>query len=446
MTERPLLSTRRRLLVTGGAGFLAGCGSRVGSPTGFSSKSPPPTSPPPTTTGPTSSDGTPTTEQDLPKGSPLAANVEPVELITHLNVPWDVTFTPTGELFVSERGGSLLRFETETVLAATNGPLDAREVKEPDRIEWLGESVQGIAVHPEYPEPSLLYAYYTVGTNGRGHNHLGRFDPMADTPEETLEVLVDGIDGGHTIGGRIAFGPTGDLWVTVGTYRDSELAQDRSSIHGSVLRLTPEGDPTPANPTHADGDPRIYSYGHRNPQGLAWLPDGPPLCTEHGPTGRDEIQRLRPGVNYGWPLARNPSEYESHPDIAPPLVNTGPDVTWAPAGCVLYTGDRIPAWRNRLIVATLRGRHINVVTLLPPDAEQPPLDGDARRYDAGWLDGTFTATAYRTLEDTPGRIRNVAQTPDGSLVAMTSNRDGAPGNDEPIPRDRDDMLFRLRPT
>lgn len=449
MDDRPSLSTRRRVLATTAAAFLAGCGRRQDPTTattpGTSPTATPSATPTTATTDPPPDDGTPTAEREFPEGSPLAADIEPVVLVTHLDVPWDVAFTPTGELFVSERGGSLLRFRTEAVLDGDGDPADARELAEADRIRWLGDSVQGIAVHPEYPEPPLLYAYYTVGTNGRGHNRLGRFDPTADNPEETLEVLVDGIDGGRTIGGRVAFGPAGDLWVTVGTYQERELAQDRSSIHGSVLRLTPAGDPSPANPTRADGDPRIFSYGHRNPQGLAWLPDGEAVCTDHGPTGRDEIQRLGPGVNHGWPLARGPTEYKSRTDVARPLVNTGPDVTWAPAGCVFYTGDAIPAWRNRLIVATLRGRHVSVVTLLPPDREQPPLDGDARRYDAAWLDDTFTATAHRILEGDLGRIRHVTQGPGGSLVAATSNRDGAPEDDEPFPRERDDVLVQLLP-
>lgn len=446
MGERAFLSTRRCLLGTAGAALLGGCGNREGSTATRPGTSQTATSPAATTTDRPSDGETPRSSWELPTGSPRAADVEPIVLITHLDLPWEVAFTRTGELFVSQRGGGLLRFRSQAVRAAANGtPLDAREVPESDRMEWPGDGVQGIALHPEYPDSSWLYAYVTVGNNSREHNRLIRFDPTATTHEETAEVLIDEIQGGHTIGGRIAFGPAGDLWVTVGAFPEPELAQDRSSIQGSILRLKPDGSPSAANPGPTGTDPRLFSYGHRNPQGLAWLPDGTPVCTDHGPTGRDEIQRLWPGVNHGWPRARNPSEYRAHSQFTPPLVNTGPDVTWAPAGCLFYRGTEIPAWQNRLLVATLRGRHINVVTLLPPDAEQPPLDGAARRYDAAWLDDTFTATAHRILEGVLGRIRHVVHGPEGRLFAMTSNLAGAGGENDPFPKEHDDILVQLRP-
>lgn len=385
-------------------------------------------------------------EWEPPTDAPTRS-IDPEPLVTNLEVPWDAAFAPTGELYVTERAGRLSRFDADAVL--DGDAVDATELADEDRQRWPGQSAMGVAVHPAYPDPASVYVYYNVD----GENRVDRFDARADDPRDTRETLVEGIEGDHTIGGRTAFGPGGDLWITVGT-AEGDPARNPSTLGGSVLRVTTEGDPSPENPTTEDGDgadPRVFAYGHRNPQGLAWLPDGTALCTDHGPDGRDEVNRLRPGGNYGWPAVRggpDDEEYESYADreeYHPPLVNTGPDETWAPAGCVFYEDDAIPSWRNRLLVATLHGRSLAVVTLAPPDADQPPLEGDARRYDADWLDGAFTATVHRVLADELGRLRHVARAPDGSVIAFTSNRDGAPGEDEPFPRDRDDAIVRLRP-
>ncbi|WP_306058425.1 PQQ-dependent sugar dehydrogenase [Natronococcus wangiae] len=382
----------------------------------------------------------------LPAGSPLEPAVEPDPLVTSLTAPWDLAFSPTGELYVTEREGRLLRFETESVLEAEDDPLDAADVADDARWELPGEHAQGVAVHPSYPDPAVVYVYYGSSED----NRVARFDATADDPLETLEVLVEGMEGHHTIGGRIAFGPRDDLWITDGT-SEEDPAQEPDRLGGTILRVRPDGEPSDANPDLEDADPRVFTYGHRNPQGLAWLPDGTPVCTDHGPAGRDEIQRLRPGANFGWPVAHggpDDEEYESYDDrdaFEPPLANTGPDLTWSPGGCVFYEGDAISAWRHRLLVATLRGAHLDVVTLLPPGAEQPPLDGESRRYDDAWLDDAYTATAHRVLDDELGRIRHVTQAPNGDVLAVTSNRDGGPGPDgDRFPRDRDDVLARIR--
>ncbi|TYL38796.1 glucose sorbosone dehydrogenase [Natronococcus pandeyae] len=429
-------SSRRALLAAVGATVLGGCTSVFddeGSDSSDENDVP-------------SNDGAADLDWELPEGSPLEPAVEPEPLVTDLAVPWDLAFAPTDELYVTEREGRLLRFETEAVLEAGGDPLDATDVADENRWELPGDHAQGVAVHPDYPDPAFVYVYYGSSED----NRVGRFDASAAEPLETLEVLVEGMEGHHTIGGRIAFGPEGDLWITDGT-SEEDPAQDPGRLGGTILRLTPDGDPSDENPDLEDADPRLFTSGHRNPQGLAWLPDGTPLCTDHGPTGRDEIQRLRPGANFGWPVAQggpDDEEYESyddHEEYEPPLVNTGPELTWAPAGCVFYEGDAISAWRHRLLVATLYGTHLNVVTLLPPDAEQPPLDGESRRHDAAWLDESYTATTHRVLDDDLGRIRHVTQAPNGDVLAVTSNRDGGAGFDEDrFPRDRDDVLVRIR--
>lgn len=377
--------------------------------------------------------------------SPLEARIEPTELIVNLDVPWDLSFTPTNDLFVTERGGDLLRFDTEEVLAVTDdaAPLDATTLPEEDRHRGLGDHLLGVTHHPSFPAPSFLYIYATVTDESEPYNRVLRYDPYAEVPEETVEVLIDRIEGDYTIGGRLSFGPDDDLWVPIGT-KTEDAAQNPSVIGGSVLRLTPGGKPAAANPSlGADADPRTFTYGHRNPQGIAWLPNGAPIVTDHGPTGRDEVIRLSSGANYGWPHARDEDSYIAQPEYDRPLINTGPDETWAPAACLFYTGDAVPEWHNRLIVATLQGKDLSIITLRPPGGDQPPLDGESKRYAMDWLDERYTATSHHVLEGAFGRIRNVAQAPDGTVVASSSNRDGLSTDEDDFPRDDDDVLVQL---
>ncbi|WP_114575704.1 sorbosone dehydrogenase family protein [Saliphagus sp. LR7] len=358
-----------------------------------------------------------------------ALSVETDPLVTGLEVPWDVAFG-SAEAFLTERGGHLTRIETERLLSGE--PIDAADLE--GRREWPAESLLGVAVHP-----GERWVY--VAAHADGETRVERFDP--DAPGER-EPILEGIVGDHTIGTGLAFGPGGDLWVTAGT-AERDPARDPSTLGGTILRLRPDGTPSPANPGLAD--PRVFSYGHRNPQGVAFLPDGTPVATDHGPEGRDEIRRLRPGDDAGWPVARggpDDPEYEAYgEEYAPPLVNTGEE-TWAPGGCTVYDGGAIPSWRGRLLVATLSGRHLAVVTLTPPGADLPPVGDRGRRFDADWLDDAYTATANRVLEDELGRLRGVVAAPDGTPLVLTSNRDGMTRADEPFPRERDDAVVRLR--
>lgn len=385
--------------------------------------------------GDTETDGKDGTEADADGSDPEtptdapALSVETEPLVRGLEVPWDIAFAPE-EAFLTERGGYLTRIDTEDLLSG--GPIEATALE--GRREWPAESLLGVAVHPKE-------RWVYVAAHAEGETRVERFDP--DAPIER-EPILEGIVGDHTIGTRLAFGPEGDLWVTAGT-AERDPARDPSTLGGTVLRLQPDGSPSPANPGLAD--PRVFSYGHRNPQGLAFLPDGTPVATDHGPKGRDEIRRLRPGGDAGWPVARggpDDPEYEAYGgDYEPPLVNTGGE-TWAPGGCAFYGGEGIPSWRGRLLVATLSGRHLAVVTLTPPDVDPPPAGDRGRRYDADWLDDAYTATAHRVLEGDLGRLRDVATAPDGSVLVLTSNRDGMTGEAEPFPRERDDAVVRLR--
>ncbi|WP_226022186.1 PQQ-dependent sugar dehydrogenase [Halomicrobium salinisoli] len=370
-------------------------------------------------------------------------------LVENLEVPWDLSFGTDGTLFITERVGRVLAFEDGEVrpIAEPDAAIDAGSVEAgAEENSWYVQGGEGgtlgVAAHPSYPEPPIVYVYYTYRTEDARFNRVAYVDASADDPADATGVLIDEIpaDSYHN-GGRLEFGPANYLWVTCGDSLEGSLAQDTSSPAGSILRVTPAGEPAPGNPDlGADADPRIFSYGHRNPQGVVWLPDGTPIATEHGPTGRDEVNRLVAGGNYGWPDVRQRDEYLDADDVRKPLVNTGESDNWAPSGAVFYTGDAVPGLRNRVLVGGLISQRLNVATVTPAGAEAPPV-GDGVRYDQEWTDPDYVTTAHHRLADELGRIRHVEQGPDGALYAITSNRDGRAKGE--FPTERDDVLVRI---
>lgn len=438
----------RRLFLATGATALGGCAAPTASSRTAENRG----------TSPTLSHEPPdyATDWSAPVTSPRTASVTGTALVHNLEIPWDLDVTPEGDVFITERVGRIRRFSGDELATVVepSGVIDAGSVP-PDDAEqqwWIrgGEGgVLGIAVHPTYPDPAYLYVYYTAKTwFGLGReNRLVRFDAEADDPASTETVILDGIPASKSHnGGRIAFGPENYLWVMTG---DAELgertrayAQDLGSLAGKVLRLRVDGRAADGNPDLGpEADPRIYTYGHRNPQGIAWLPDGTVVVTEHGPGGFDEINRLVPGANYGWPDSRRGDEYRDRDDVHPPLLSTRFN-TWAPSGAVFYEGNGIPAWRDRLIVGGLVSQQVIVVTLVRAGGRLPPTNaGGAIAHRADWYDNTFVATSHPVLQNELGRVRHVSQAPDGGLYALTSNRDGRASDG--FPRAGDDVLVRL---
>jgi glucose/arabinose dehydrogenase len=230
-------------------------------------------------------------------------------------------------------------------------------------------------------------------------------------------VVIDGIPGGSIHdGGRIKFGPDGKLYVTCGEAGSGSRAQDLGSLGGKILRLNLDGSIPSDNPF--PGSP-IWSFGHRNPQGLAWDEGGNLYEAEHGPSGEngnyahDEVNHIAPGLNYGWPSIIG---YETAPGLISPLYSTESD-TWAPSGCTFVTTDRYPGWKGSLLVACLRGRGIRLLHL-----------------DAAGNDVTAVATILTNY----GRVREVIEGPDGYIYFTTSNRDG-----RGIPATDDDKILRI---
>lgn len=203
------------------------------------------------------------------------------------------------------------------------------------------------------------------------------------------------------------------MYITTGDRYEPELAQDNNSLGGKILRITPRGSIPEDNPW--PGSP-VYSMGHRNAQGLAWQPESGALySSEHGQSSHDELNLIEAGANYGWPLIEGDETEASQPELVTPLVHSGKE-TWAPSGMTFITQG---PWAGELLVASLAGQQLLRVSL-PPAGGAPSMTS--------------------LFKDKYGRIRKVAEGPDGTLYLMTNNRDGR-GD----PQEQDDQLIALRP-
>lgn len=337
-------------------------------------------------------------------------------LLGGLTVPWSMQFDADGRLFFTERRNGKISY------VRVNSP----EPRTPTLFATLpsadvGEGgLLGLALSPSFEHDRYMYAYYTYNDQGTLRNHVVRM-PDVNGVGQDQETVFDGIPGAAVHdGGRIRFGPDGKLYVTTGDARQPNSAQDLASPAGKILRLnadgsTPNDNPFPNSP--------VYSYGHRNPQGIDWDPQTGRLYeTEHGPSGEagafahDEVNLIQPGKNYGWPLVIGTS---ADPRYVNPIYNTG-DATWAPSGCSFYNGNKFPAWKNSLFVATLRGVHLHRF-------EFDQQTGQVKSHEA-------------LLVNEFGRLRDVILGPDGFLYLLTSNRDGRGS-----PKPDDDRLLRIVP-
>ncbi|MGQ0534769.1 MAG: PQQ-dependent sugar dehydrogenase [Methanobacteriota archaeon] len=316
-----------------------------------------------------------------------------------LDTPWDLAFSSDGRIFVTERPGRIRVVDaTGTLLADPWATIDVAEVSE--------SGLMGIALHPDFPETPSVYAYYTYGVSGETPllNRLVRFTEQGGRGVRP-ETLLDGVPGApiHD-GGRIRFGPDGLLYVTAGDAANPANSQNDAVFAGKVLRVTPDGDAAPGNPT--PGSP-VFTKGHRNPQGLCFTPDGRLYSVEHGPDTDDELNLLVAGANYGWPLSRGE---DGGPGFTPALKSWTPTI--APGGCAFYEGH--------LYFVTLKDRDLRRLTIDPADPE--------------------TVTDEEVLFDNEyGRLRGIEAGPDGALYLTTSNKDGRGDPDE-----GDDRILRIR--
>ena len=316
-----------------------------------------------------------------------------------LDTPWALAFLPDGSLLVTERPGRLVHIgesgrETYTI----------RGVRE------AGEGgLMGLALHPDFAETRWIYVCLTGERGGSLENRVERY--RFDRGPSERRVILAGIPGAYFHDGcQLGFGPDGYLYISTGDVGNGEDAQERRSLAGKILRLTDDGGVPADNPFGS----AVYSYGHRNPQGLTWDEEGRLWSTEHGRSaggsGYDELNLIERGANYGWPLIQGDAEA---PGMVNPILHSGPNYTWAPGGAAY--------WNGRIFFGGLRGEAL---------------------YEAGPLErGRGRVELLVHFHGEFGRIRAVRIGPDGMLYFSTSNRDG-----RGQVRRGDDKIVRIDPS
>jgi aldose sugar dehydrogenase len=344
--------------------------------------------------------------------SQVSFRVETV--VGNLRVPWSIVWAPDGRMIFTERAGRVRVFE--------NGKLRPEPLFSVPDVEPSGESgLMGLVLHPQFASNHLLYLSYVYRTDSQ-YVRVVRYRETG-TGLTDRKVIIESIPSAQFHAGcRLRFGADGKLYITTGDATRRELAQMLDSLAGKILRLNDDGTIPADNPFvgKQGARPEIWSYGHRNPQGIDWQPGTNLLFeTEHGPSGfdgpggGDEVNIVEKGKNYGWPVIHHT---QTHPGMEAPLLEYTP--ACAPASGMFYRGTAFPRFSGNFFFGCLAGKRIIRVV----------------------LDGRRVVSQENLLEGKYGRIRDVAQGPDGYLYFSTSNQDGRGS-----PAADDDRIIRLQP-
>jgi len=312
--------------------------------------------------------------------------------------PWALAFLPDGDMLVTERPGRLLRLAPDGSRRQLDGV--------PEVMARNQGGLLDVALHPEFADNRMVYLSYSEPRRGGSVTAVGRgrLEPGALADFEVIFRATPPVDSSKHFGSRLGFGPGGHLFITSGERGRREHAQAMEKYHGKMVRLSASGGIPEDNPFVGEqgAQPGIYSYGHRNPQGMiVHPPTGEVWIHEHGPRGGDEINVIEPGGNYGWPEVTYGREYhgpeigpDTRPDVISPIHQWTPSI--APSGMAWYEGDAFPEWRGDIFVGALALTHLARVE----------------------LDGDRVVGVERLLDDRGWRIRDVRAGPDGYLYLL----------------------------
>jgi glucose/arabinose dehydrogenase len=327
-----------------------------------------------------------------------------------LDHPWSMAFLPEGGVLITERSGGLR-------LLRVPGGL-SRPLAGVPKVAAQGQGgLLDVALSPDFAADRYVYLSYAESDGSKSGTAVGRGRLSADGAAlEDFRVLFrqePKLSSGQHYGSRLVFDRKGYLYISLGENNQRPTAQELGKLQGKVVRLKADGSVPPDNPFvgQAGARPEIWSYGHRNPQGMALNPwSGELWENEHGPRGGDEINLIRPGRNYGWPLATYGINYSGQPipeAKGETLPGMEPPLYWWPrspaiSGMAFYDADRFPAWRNSVFIGALADQNLIRLT----------------------LDGDRVVAQERLLDDRKRRIRDVRQGPDGYVYVLT---DASPG-------------------
>lgn len=322
-------------------------------------------------------------------------------LAESLTKPWDVVVLPDQTVLFSEDDGQISKVSENGVELVLDIPL----------VNANGEGgLMGLAADNEFEDSSFVYACYATNSDIRVSRWEWTGEELTNQEDIVTDIPVNRstFDGRHS-GCRPRFGPDNYLWIGTGDVAIGSNPQDRSSLAGKLLRVDRDGNAAPGNPS-SEGDNRVYSYGHRNIQGIAFTDDGEPfvgVTTEHGPDVDDEINEIMRGANFGWnPVPgyneRVPmTDKDEFPNAVEALWSSG-SPTLAPSGATFMYGEQWGQYDGALLVAMLKTQHIRVFSF----DENGNIEGQEE-----WYKGEY------------GRIRSVYQSDDGALYVTTDNGD-----------------------
>ncbi|QEP44795.1 PQQ-dependent sugar dehydrogenase [Ectothiorhodospiraceae bacterium BW-2] len=328
-------------------------------------------------------------------------------MMTDLSHPWGMAFLPDGTLLVTERGGALYHIDLDNS--------SKHSVTGVPKVAALGQGgLLDVAVHPDFATNRLIYLSYAGGQGNSVGTEVARARLAANrlTQLEIIFQLDPKTHTGYHFGSRLVFDQQGYLYITNGDRGVKERAQNLADHAGSVVRLHDDGTIPSDNPFIDQGSahPGIYTFGHRNPQGMVVDSANQIWIHEHGPQGGDELNLIEAGKNYGWPVITYGVNYGSgtpigegyeKPGMAQPRYHWIPSI--APSGMALYRGDLFPQWQGDLLLGSLKFR-----MLVRLDVEQGKIVAEERY-----------------IKDRIGRIRDVEIDPhDGSILVLTDERNG----------------------
>jgi glucose/arabinose dehydrogenase len=342
-------------------------------------------------------------------------NFRVVVVTEGLEHPWGLAFLPDGRMLVTERPGRLR--------VVKDGVLDPDPVGGLPVVSAYGQGgLLDVALHPDYSNNKLVYLSYAAAGDGGFSTEVAR-GRLAGHRLEDVEVLFRAqpkVGGGRHFGSRFVFGDDGKLYFSLGERGTPANAQDLGTHHGAIIRLNDDGSVPPDNPfvNRPGAKPEIFTYGNRNPQGMTIdRATGRIWENEHGPQGGDEVNVIRAGTNYGWPVITYGRNYGIGTKIgegthkagmAQPVLQWTPSI--APSGMAFYDGDRFPGWKGNLFVGALK---FQLLVRLEVDGEK-------------------VVHEERLLEGVLGRIRDVRAGPDGLLYLLTDESDGVIARIEPV--------------
>lgn len=323
-------------------------------------------------------------EQQLPD------TAQKIEIVAeNLAAPWAISKIDD-TFFITERAGNIIKITKDEMVTQ-------RVELEKERSTASEAGLLGFVLAPDFAQSNEAYAYYTYENEGEQFNRIVVLQLDGDVWKETTLLLDEIPSGTYHHGGRLQIGPDDKLYATTGDASNRDIAQDVNSLGGKILRLNFDGSIPADNPFD---NSYVYSYGHRNPQGITWAPDGTMYASEHGNSANDEINRIEAGQNYGWPIIEGNATQDG---LVSPLFTSGSDTTWAPSGMGYY--------HDSLYVAALRGTAL--------------------------LQFNLATNETREVVTDLGRIRDVLI--EGATLYFISNNSDGRGN----PLENDDKLYRI---